>query len=414
MKRIFFFLLLSVATFFITNISAASNPAWDYTYINCNTGSDVTGTPFDSDKPYLSLKKWVESTIAYINSNWLSSNTGSGLAYSWATFNIYVQAGCIYNDILWNKIDINFTSNNHSQVKIIGHWGKFGIDNIYFYLPSKWNGNIIFENIVFLRNNLRNFYFDVYKDGWYSHNIYNWFPIIIKNAIININNGTQFMFYRDNYISSSYWYYNNRPGWFYIFNSSINLEISTNTTFRIPVFLKNNKIKIKNINPNENKYDVFFAIAGNNTNWYNYGSINLVSNEIDMSGNHFKTANNHVNFINNLFINTWNFLAGSDTTSSKINHFINNTIHSISEINFSNNHYAFNNYIPNWIIDTNNFNNIKRNFSTLTGNEKWIGWILHKELWWNVKIQEDYISIYKEVTWENLIPTENPSIYTIN
>lgn len=399
MKRILFFLLLSVATFFITNVSAASNPASDYTYIDCNTGSDVTGTPFDSDKPYLSLKKWVESTIAYINSNWLSSNTGSGLAYSWATFNIYVQAGCIYNNIHSNVIYPNFISLNNSKLKITWKDGKFFIDNVFFYFSSAWAGNVIFDNIYFNKNDITPYYFYTPNNTW------NRPVIIIQNSIIKLHPWTQTFLYNWNGSQLNY----------YIKNSVINLNINWNVTLDLPILVKDNKINIYNVNQNSTKYNIVFSNYGKNISGYNYASLNMISNEINMWGNHFKTHNgNDRTFINNKFINVWTFIAWDNETSGKTNHFINNEIHAQNQVNLSNNYFAFNNYIPNGFIDTNNTDNYKRNFSSLSGNELWIWWILNRQIHETLKIYIDYRSLYQEVTGNNLPNISNPTIFTIH
>lgn len=405
--------ILLIPSLFILNyiVFASSNPDNDYTYIDCENWSDYTWTPFDSNKPYLSLKKWIESTVAYINSNWLSANSWKWLNYSWATFNIYVKPWCLYNRTISPDIQLNFISENKSTLNIKWQWWKFSVDNIYFNLQRNWVWNIVFDNVNFLRNDIAWFYFGGYNYGyiWYNSK-----PIKIKNSAISISTWKQFWYYNTDYNSRDGQSYTYRPGWYFIENSLIKIDINWNYDFRVPVFLKNNKIEINNVNTNWTKYNVWFWVAWKNSDWYNYWNINLVSNEINLWWNNFRTDNTYSTYINNKFTSVWTFIAWSDETSTKVNNFINNEIHATNQVNLSTNSYAFNNYIPNWFTDINNVNNFKKNFTSLTWNEKWIWWILNKELSSNVKIYEDYKNLYKEVTWNNFPSVENPTIFTIH
>ncbi|MDD3302110.1 MAG: hypothetical protein PHN31_01015 [Candidatus Gracilibacteria bacterium] len=83
--------------FGLNNIYADSQPMADYTYVDCENGSDTTGIPFDHSKPYLSLKQGIEKTILYINNNGLTNAYGTGGEYIHFIFEIRVKGGCKYD-----------------------------------------------------------------------------------------------------------------------------------------------------------------------------------------------------------------------------------------------------------------------------------------------------------------------------
>ncbi|MCK9271916.1 hypothetical protein M0P65_00010 [Candidatus Gracilibacteria bacterium] len=387
-----------------SNIYASSNPSGDFTYIDCENGSDTSGTPFDSAKPYLSLKQGIEKSVKYINDNGLSNNTGIGIDYTSSFFNIAVKAGCLFNGIDGNSINLDFAPSNNSSLNIYGVGGNFVIDNVYFNLSRIWAGNIFFKNVNFWRNDLIGFYFSGYNSVNYG---YNGSGIKIQNSFINISTGRQIMNYNNSYVYPYNYYY--QPGGFIIENSLINAYINTHYYFRLPIYLKNNKIVIKNSNTDGIKYDVGFYVAGRNSEGYNYGSTNLISNEINLGGNSFKTDNNYATFINNKFTNVKNFVVGTDETTIKYNGFINNQVESQNIVNITSNESAFNNLFINGFTNTRDIDNYKRNFAnSIPSGEKGIGWIFKKDLSSNQNIYANYKTLYSEITGNDLPVVNNP------
>ena len=264
MKKVIFLIIFVLSFIFTTNNTfASSNPDWDYTYIDCENWSDTSWTPFDSSHPYVSLKKWIESSIDYINQNWLTDPNWTWAFYTSFLFNIIVKPWCFFNWFEWNSISLWFNwVNNNSTLQIAWVWWSFIIENIAFNLASEQDWNIIFRNIDFNKNDLTWYYFSWFN-SWqgYSHN-WNW--IIIYNSRININNWkvltyANFDQYCYAWIRCPAWYewwgpcyctwysnYNYRSWWYYIENSIINVEISWNYNFWLPVYIKNSKINIKN------------------------------------------------------------------------------------------------------------------------------------------------------------------------
>ncbi|MDD4151527.1 MAG: hypothetical protein PHR68_02855 [Candidatus Gracilibacteria bacterium] len=415
MKKYSILIFLFIAGVFLSSSEAFANQnaLYDYTYIDCENGSDSTGTgggvPFDSTKPYLSLKKGLESTIAFINNNGLTDPNGTGAYYTHGVFNIHVKGGCFYNGVDGNSINLDFAGyDNDNYLRISGENGNFVIDNIYFNLTKPNSGNIIFANTNFWRNDLTGFYFSGFNSGYDSMN---GSGIKIRDSLININNGKQIMNYNDSYSRQRYcgWYYNNiRPGGFYIENSLINAYINSDYWFRLPIFVKNNKINIKNSNKDGVKFNVGFYVAGNNREGFNYGSTNLIANEIDLGGNNFLADNTNSSFINNKFTNAGNFTVGTDETTTKYNAFINNQVQANNQVNITNNESAFNNVFINGFIDTRDQDNFKRNFSGSTNLEKGIGWLFRKDISSVKTINSDYKILYKEITGNDLPATTNP------
>lgn len=415
MKKYSILIFLFIAGVFLSSSEtfASQNALYDYTYIDCENWSDSTwtwgGVPFDSTKPYLSLKKWIESTVAFINNNGLTDPNWTWAYYTHWVFNIHVKWGCFYNWVDWNSINLDFAwYDNDNYLRISGENWNFVIDNIYFNLtkPNSWN--IIFANTNFWRNDLTGFYFNWYNIVFDSQN---WSWIKIRDSLININNWQQIMNYNDSYSWNRYywWHYNNyRPGWFFIENSLINAYINSDYWFRLPVFVKNNKINIKNSNKDWLKFSVWFYVAWNNREWFNYWSTNLIANEIDLGWNNFLTDNTNSSFINNKFTNAWNFTVWTDETNTKYNSFINNQVQANNKVNITNNESAFNNIFINWFIDTRDQDNFKRNFSTSESWEKWIWWLFRKDISSVKTINSDYKILYKEITWNDLPATTNP------
>lgn len=200
-----------------------------------------------------------------------------------------------------------------------------------------------------------------------------------------------------------------RSGWFSIENSNINLRINWNYDFRAPFHLKDNKISIINSNTDNVKYNVNFYIAWKNQDWYNYGSITFISNEIDLWWNSFRTENSNSTYINDKFTNVWGFKVWTDDTNVKYNTFVNNQVQSTWAVIITNNEVAYNNLFLNWFTDTRDTDNYKNNYTwSIPTSAKWIGWILRKTIWTNINIDTDYRILYQEVTGEELPYVENP------
>lgn len=401
---IFVFWILN--TLFSSPIYADSNPSWDYTYIDCKNGSDTNAIPFDRTKPYMTLKKWVEATIQYINDNWLTSASWTWVDFTSSVFNIYVKAWCFYNGIDWNNVDLNFAwIDNNSTLNIAWVWWNFLIDNVYFNLTNPKSWNITFRNVNFWRNDTTWYYFNW---AWDFVTSMNWSWIKIYNSLININSWKQLVRYSDwgpCYRSARRGGcpYNIRPGWYFIENSLINLNISWDTNFRTPVYLKNNKIVVKNNNTDWNKYTLRFTVAWNNRDWYNYWSINMFANEIDVWWNHLNIDGNGT-YLNNKFEKVYNMTIWSTYTT-----FINNQVDCKNVIDTTWNESAFNNLFVNWVTDSRDVNNFKKNFSPIIPVwEKWIWWLLRKDISATKSLNTDYRLYYKEVTGNTLTTSPNP------
>lgn len=410
-KLLFFICVL----FWIQTTFAASNPVWDYTYVDCEWGSDLNGEVFNKQKPFNTLKAWIEQSINYLNQKWMTLATGSWLAYTSFQYSVFVKWWCYYNWNISNFINLDFKPDNNSTLLIAWINGNFLIDNVYFNFPRAWDGGVTFRNANFTRNETVGFYFNGFVYWW---DVINWPLVRVINWMINVNNWKQIT----NFNESRGWYSNYwrrnasfRFWWISIEWSLINLYVNNNYAFRMPVYLKDNKINIKNSNTDGNKYNLYFYVSWNNRDWYNYWTTNFISNEIDMAWNNFYTENYNTVFVNNKFSNVKNFIAWSDdTTPNKLNTFINNYIQSTNKVNISNNTNAINNLFVNWFIDTSDSDNFKRNFSWTSSQEKWIGWIFRKELSSTQIIYTDYKTIYKEVTWQDYPLDNSSSSFVIN
>ena len=102
MKKIF--LLCFLLFFWINFTYADSDYLNDYTLIDCINWNNDTWVAFDNSLPYSTLKKGIEETINYINTNinivWNEETA------SWQTFNIKVA--CSFDDIYNKSINLNF------------------------------------------------------------------------------------------------------------------------------------------------------------------------------------------------------------------------------------------------------------------------------------------------------------------
>lgn len=408
MKKILLVLAFMLANIFFLQTNAASDPNTDYTYIDCVNGSDLRGEPFNRTSPYLTLKAWVENTVNYINQQWLTNTTGSGADFTSKNFNIFIRSGCLFNGKNGANIEVNFNGDtNNSTLTIAWLWGLVIIDNMYFHFPGTWNGNVVFRNFNFWKNNVYWYYFSNLESHWSQKP--NSPLISIKDSIINLN---QNQIVRDNWCYPS-WYYGYTcyiawvsVWWYKLENNKIDITVNGDYGLKVPVFVKNNKITFSNTTTQ--KYNVYFYVAWYNGNGYNYASLNMFSNEIDLNGNNFFTDNNNATYINNKFVNVGTFTAWTDTTNYKLNNFINNQIQSSNQVNISTNGSAYNNHFVNGFIDTVDTQNTKRNFQNISDADKGIWWVYKKEISSKITFSTDYRKLYKEVTGTTLeIPT-NP------
>jgi hypothetical protein len=403
----------------LSYIYAYSSPSEDYTYIDCDNWNDTTWVAFDHEKPYLSLKQWIEKTIQYINNNWLTNAYWTGAQYMSFIFEIRVKWWCQYNWKDGNSITLSFNwVNNNSILSISWFQGSPIIENIYFQLGTSQAWNVEFNNFNFYKNDLTGYYFAWLKDST-QRNTYNSSLIKIKDSLINISTWKQFVNYNCSQCLEQVsqrgigWvcirYSTISPGWFSIENSRIDARINGNYNFMLPLHLKDNKINIINSNTDNNKFSVWFYRSWKSSDWYNYNSINIISNEIDMWWDNFTTNNENATFINNKFTNVGNLTIGTEVTSLKYNTFVNNQVESSSGVIITNNEVAYNNLFINWFTDTRDTNNYKSNYSSsVSSNTKWIGWLLRKNIWPNININTDYKVLYKEVTGNDLPYVENP------
>ena len=386
-------------------VSADSDYIDDYTLIDCVNWDNETWVAFDSNMPFATLKVWIENTIGYINSN-VNKGWNEETA-SWKIFNIRVK--CSFNDILNQSISLNYywvAYNNELIIEWIDE-GSLVFKEVDFKLWSN-SWNITFKNAQFLNDNKPYFYdkINITNTVWFrksTHPWSNWIKII--DSYIQLKNWNNL---GDNMKYQSYRYYQN---WFlrqdYLFNYSnkqiiensiIDIEIDKNFSFRMPVFLKNSKINFTNTtwtwifnisfledwNKNINK-DLNFSV--------------FVSNEIDLWWNNFSTENtSNISFLNNKITNLVNFNFWWAWL------FVNNFIENNSSIDITDFHNLYNNVLKSWFTDSYDIFNYRRNFALDNIWSKWFGWIYNRvraNKYFNINIDSE--SIYKEITWKDLV-----------
>ncbi len=397
MKKIFLILLVFILNF--TLVSADSNYSNDYTLIDCINGNNSTWVPFDSSKPYSTLKEWIEKTINYINSNvnynWNEINS------AWKIFNIKVT--CSFQDILNPNINLNFLGTNYDNELIIEWiWNNslvfkdMSIDLSY----NAWN--VTFKNAIFLNEKKPYFndylFMDISRN--YSIPFSNWIKIINSNIKLNNSNNIWLLWtYRTvKYINRNwnidYYYYWNYTNKQIIENSTIDIEVSNDYVFRLPVLIKNSKINFVN-SWSTNPYIITFQEEWNvNINTHLNYSV-LVSNIIDLWWNNLSIENSeNITFINNKIINfslidlLWDSL------------YINNYFDTNNVIDVTSIHNLFNNVFKSWFIDDYDKKNVRKNYSSSNLENKWLGWIykrIRTNKYFNIDINSAWL--YKEVTW---------------
>ncbi len=407
MKKIIIFILL---LFSFLNLAFAEDYQ-DYTYIDCIWWNDINAEALNYTKPYQSLKKWIEDTINYINTQ-LQTDTWS--IFRWKTFKIKVK--CTLIDLDNDEILLNFNWNKYNNDLII-EWennDSILIENKYFKIPNKtWR--IIFKKVKFLDNSKYWYYFKtaptwaILSDYQNYRSNYLYYGIKIEDSYIkntnqlwdNIKIWVSTCTY--NYI---YWtrcntgYYTYSFNQILIKNTKIDLEYDSNKDFYLPFLIKDSKINIKNTWNGE--INIKFLEKWNPWNVYAIWNSVLVSNEIDAwwanleieNNNHLWLINNKVTNFNDLKL--WNAVYFN-------NYFENNNV-----VDISNAKAIINSVFKNDFIDTYDTKNLRRNYTINNVKSKW--------LWWFYRIYSDlkYFNldfssfwIYEELTGNKLNDIEN-------
>ncbi len=407
MKKIFLILIL-LLTFW--NISYAED-FQDYTYIDCISWNDATAQALNHNKPYQSLKQWIEDTISYINNQ---AETNTWTTFRWKTFKIKVK--CTLTDLNNDEILLNFNWNKYDNDLII-EWennNSILIENKYFKIPNKtWR--ITFKKVKFLDNSKYWYYFKTSPtwailwdyQNYRSNYMYYW----IKIEDSYIKNTNQLwddikIWVRSCTYSDIYWTTCHTSNYSYSFNqiliknTKLDLEFNSNQNFNLPFLIKDSQINIKNTWTWE--IDVKFVERWNPWNPYAIWNSVLVSNEINAwwtnleieNNNHLWLVNNKITNFNNLKL--WNAVYFN-------NYFENNDSIDISWVKA-----IINSLFKSNFIDTYDTKNLRRNYT--------INNVENKGLWWFYKIYSDlkYFNldfssfwIYEEVTWNKLNDIEN-------
>ena len=397
MKLIFITLFLLFISF--SNSYADSDYINDYTIIDCINWDNDTWVAFDNTMPYATLKTWIESTISYINSN--INKVWNEQTASWLLLKIKVK--CSFDDIFNQTINLNYNGVDYNNELLI-EWideGSLVFKEVDLKLWYK-SWNIIIKNAQFRNENKPYFYDTINKPAhihyWKKTHPFSYWVKILDSyiSLSNLNqlwdnmyyNSYKYNYYNRLRIDHLYNYFNKQ----YIENSILDIKIDSDFNFKMPTYIKNSKISFLN-NTWSLVYNINFLEEGNN-----FKNSDLISNEIDLWWNNFKTENtDKITFINNKFINVNNF----DFSWKAI--FINNYIENNKSIDISNSPNLFNNILKSWFTDTYDISNNRRNFSE---DNIWSGW-----LWWIYKrarslsffnISLNSSDLYKEVTWKEL------------
>lgn len=401
MRKILFIVL--IFTIWFNYVNADSNYESDYTLIDCINWENNSWVAFDSTKPFATLKVWIEKTIAYINSNvnfvWNESNA------NWKIFNVKVN--CSFNDLLNPSINLNFLWENFKNELII-EWiweNSLIFKDVSFYLSTNaWN--ITFKNAIFLNENNPYFSDDLFLSNKKSYATPFSFWIKIIDSYVKLKNWNNIWLYWTYRIpryfnknwNIDYNYYNNFTNKQIIENSIIDIEVSGDYTFKMPVFLKNSKINFSNSGSNS-VYNITF-LEDWNTNVQNELNYSVfVSNEIDMWWNNLSVENTtSISFLNNKFVNFYNFVLWENTIY--VNNFFDNNF-SIDISSFKN---LFNNVFKTWFTDTYDINNYRKNYFENNIWNLWLWWVykrIRTSKYFNIEL--DSSSLYKEITGNDLI-----------
>ncbi len=376
----------------------------DYTLIDCINWDNDSWVVFDSDKPFSTLKEWIEQTIDYINTNinvaWKED------IYSQKVFNIKVK--CSFNDILNKEINLNFNWVKYNNELLI-QWvwsNSLVFKDIYFKLWNKaWN--IIFKNAIFLNTDKPYFYDYIFPSDKYKRHPFSYGIKIIDSYIrLNDFNIWEYSQYK------TFLYKHRNVDWSYvdvfldhknyvnkqiIENSIIDIEVDADFNFRVPSFVKNSKLNFKNKTWSWS-FNINFIEDGNINTSSNYNQWIFISNKIDLWWLDVNFENtDSIAFLNNKLenfeiINLWSKAV-----------FINNYINNLTKIDISDFYNLYNNIFASWFTDTYDIFNYRKKYSESNIWAKWIWWIykrLRDNKYFNIDIS--IASLYKEVTWKNL------------
>jgi len=280
MKSLQILILILLFLFSLNIANWESEVKNNYSLIDCIDGNDNTAEVFNSDKPYQTLKWWIEKTIAFINTN--INKPWNEKTASWNVFNIKVN--CTMNHILDNVINLNFLWHDYNNELIIEWvWDNWlVIKNIKFQLTYKaWN--ITFDNAKFDNYNSPYFYNEVSS---YMYNTVNpsssW--IKITNSSIKLREGQNMGFHKLYRIRYNQWVTRNYYDYFnqmFIDNSIVDIEINNDFWFKMPAIIKNSKINF--INKTWSWiFDVSFLNEWNEQTIEKLINFTLISNEIDL------------------------------------------------------------------------------------------------------------------------------------
>lgn len=408
MKKIIFLVFIILSFLSINYSFAASDYENNYTLIDCLEWNDLTWEVFNSWSSFQSLKKWIESSIAYINTNvniiW-NENTAS-----WKVFNIKVN--CSMKDMLDNTIKLDFLWAKYNNELII-EWTS---ENALVFEDIKFNLAYQAWNIVFRNAKFDNYNFPYFYDYFYTaernkiNPSSNW--IRIENSYIKLRNWLNLWNYTSSYsiyrysrsIYKYYYYYSHYSNQQSIENSIIDIDISWNYIFKMPAKIKNSKISF--INTWTWIYDISFIEEGNINSAIKFNFATLVSNEIDLWWNNFLSeSSTNIAYLNNKFSNLNNFDLWWVTI------YLNNLIENFQIIDISKNRNTYNNVFSWYFIDNYDLNNLRKNFNILNIWTSWIGWFykkLNKLKYFNTDTSS--FKLYKEVTGQD-IPQSKDSIY---
>jgi len=311
MKKI---MLLSMFILFSFNINftfwASANPG-DYTLIDCLDWNDLTWEPFNSWKPYQTLKLWIEKTISNINTN--TNIAWNEQSASGKVFNIKVN--CTMNKMLDNTINLSFLWNKYNDELVIeGSWANSLIFKDIKFLLSYDAWNITFKNTKFDNYSFPYFY-DYFFPGDSNkiHPSSKWVKIMdsyIKlQKWLNIWNSSWYkLFTYYYYPNNNYAYFSHYSNQQYIENSIIDINISWDYKFEMPAKVKNSKINFIN-NSWSTVYNISFLEDWNINSATKFTFSNFISNEIDLWWNNFESASSKdIAYINNKFTNFNNFI----------------------------------------------------------------------------------------------------------
>ncbi len=402
MKKLVF--IISIC-FLLFNWVFAEEYTYDHTLIDCIDWNDSTWEVFESTKPFKTLKRWIESTISYINSH-LNSPWNEDTV-SWMLFNIKVA--CSAKSILDDSIKLDFYWVDYNNELII-EWineNSFYLHDQYFLL-SRLAWNIEIKNAKF--DNTKYYYIYDYISNLarnQDHPASKW--IKISNSYIKIRNNLQiwsevsnYIIY-PNYLKIVFPHYTN---WILIDNSIIDVDLNSDYNFKMPARIRNSKINFLNNIWSWAIYNINLIEDWNRNSEVRYLFSNLTSNILDFWWNNVSVeSNKFISFLNNKFTNFNQFSIWKDTI------YINNFFDNINSVWLSWNKSSYNNVFSSAFEDTLDILNVRKNFNINEIWAKWIGWYFSlNHLSKYFRIDTSSYKLYKEITW-NEIPESKDSNY---